>query len=159
MKFDRERLRERTVSAKDYIKKLSALYQKQFLRRTQNYQIKREIVEEIKGYAKNFWILAFSAEWCKDCAENIPVLALISEKSGLEVRIFGGLKKNPLDPSQKWRIPPSPTEVKLFNVDKIPLIIIFNEQTEEVGRIVERPPEGLSLEETILQLIKENENV
>lgn len=122
----------------------------------QNYQIKREVVEEIKQYAKNFWILAFSAEWCRDCAENIPVLQLISEKAGLVVRIFGGLKKDPLNPSQKWRIPPSPPEVKLFNVDKIPLIIIFNEQTGEVGRIVEHPPEGLSLEEAILQLMKEN---
>jgi thiol-disulfide isomerase/thioredoxin len=50
-------------------------------------------INKLESFANNYVIVAFSAEWCKDCAANIPVLALISESTGLEVRIFGGLKK------------------------------------------------------------------
>jgi hypothetical protein len=95
-------------------------------------------------------VVAFSAEWCKDCAVNIPVLALISEATGLEVRIFGGLKKDPLSHTRKWRIPPSPPEVEMFHVDKIPLIILFDKEGKEVGKIIENPREKPTLEEELI---------
>jgi hypothetical protein len=46
-------------------------------------------------------LVVFSAQWCKDCATNIPVLALISEATGVDVRVFGGLKKDPLSHTRK----------------------------------------------------------
>lgn len=98
-------------------------------------------------------MVAFSAEWCKDYAVNIPILALISEATGLNVRIFGGLKRGPLNPTRKWSIPPSPPEVEKFQVDKIPLILVFDKEGMELGRIVENPKEGLTLEEEILHII------
>ena len=90
----------------------------------------------------------------QDCAANIPVLALISEATGLEVRIFGGLKKDPLSQTRKWRIPPSPPEVETCNVDKIPLIIVFDKEGKEIGKIIENPREP-TLEEELLKIILE----
>jgi hypothetical protein len=84
------------------------------------------------------------------------VLALTSEATGLEVRIFGSLKKDPLNSrGRKWRIPPSPPEVETFHVDKIPLIILFDKQGKEIGRIIENPRETPTLEEELLKIILE----
>ena len=97
--------------------------------------------------------MVFSAEWCKDCAKNVPVLWLISEFTGLEVRVFGHIKTDPLNPKARWRIPPSPPEVITFDVKKTPWILIINKEGREIGKIIENPKYTGSVEEEILCLI------
>lgn len=99
-------------------------------------------------------LIVFSAQWCKDCTTNIPVLTLISEATGLKVRVFSGLKKDSLSQTQKWRIPPLPPEVQMFNVDKLPLIVIMDNNGNEIGRIVENPKLIPSLEQELCKIIK-----
>ncbi|MEM3464348.1 MAG: thioredoxin family protein [Candidatus Bathyarchaeia archaeon] len=153
MKIDLEQIKQRTVSVNQYIANISEPFREKFLERKKAYKLNPEAVSELKKLANNVVVVAFSAEWCKDCAANIPVLALLSEATGLEVRIFGGLKRDPLNLKRKWSIPPSPPEVEIFNVDKIPLILIFNKEGVELGRMVENPKLGLTLEEELLQII------
>jgi thiol-disulfide isomerase/thioredoxin len=112
------------------------------------------MVSRLKDIVDKYAVVAFSAEWCKDCAANIPVLARLSEATGLEVRIFGGLKRDTLSTERKWRIPPSPPEVETFHVEKIPLILIFDKKGNEVGRIIENPLEP-TVEGEILKIITE----
>ncbi|MEM3356701.1 MAG: thioredoxin family protein, partial [Candidatus Bathyarchaeia archaeon] len=126
MKANLAEIRKKTFTVSDYIEKIESDFREKFLTRKENYQLKQEVVDKLKQFAKKYFVVAFSAEWCKDCTANIPVLALISEKTGLEVRVFGGLKKDPLGGTKKWRVPPSPPEVETFEVDKIPLIIVFD---------------------------------
>jgi len=145
---------KKTVSVNQYIDNLKQPFREKFLTRKQTYQLKREVTTQLKKFANKYVIVAFSAEWCKDCAANIPVLAIISEATGLEVRIFGGLKKDTLSRTRKWRIPPSPPEVETFNVDKIPLMILFDKEGEEIGKIIESPREP-TLEEELLKIILE----
>jgi thiol-disulfide isomerase/thioredoxin len=154
MKINLEEIRRRALSVNQYIASINELFRERFLERKKAYQLNVKTVNELKSLANNYVVVAFSAEWCKDCAANIPVLALISEATGLEVRIFGGLKRDPLNPNRKWSIPPSPPEVEKFHVDKIPLILVFNKEGKEIGRIVENPK--TTLEEEILQIILEN---
>ena len=138
-----------------YLDSLEEPFRERFLTRKQTYTLNQEAVNQLKKVANNYVIVVFSAEWCKDCAANIPVLALISEATGLEVRIFGGLKKDPLSHTRKWRIPPSPAEVETFQVDKIPLIIVFDKEGKDVGKIIENPREKPTLEEELIQIILE----
>jgi len=142
----------KTVPVTHYINSIEEPFHEKFVARKQAYQLNPEAINELKRFANKYVIVAFSAEWCKDCATNIPVLALISEATGLEVRIFGGLKKDPLSQTRKWRIPPSPPEVETFNVDKIPLIILFDKEGREIGKIIENPREP-TLEEELLKII------
>ena len=79
----------------------------------------------------------------------------ISEFSGLEVRVFGHLMRSPLNSSERWKIPPSPPEVKEFNVKKIPLIVVLNKNGEKLGEIEENPPKGTSLEKALLQIYEQ----
>lgn len=154
MNVDVKQLFERTVSIHDYLEKLSEPFKEKFFERKRTYKLNSEVTERLKEYAKKIFIVAFSAEWCKDCTANIPVLALLSEKADIKIRVFGNLKKDPLNPKEKWRIPPSPPEVKTFNVDKIPHIMIFNRQGKLLGTIIENPKEPNSLEEEILEIVE-----
>lgn len=86
----------KTLAADEYIGSLEQIFRDRFLARKQTYQLQCVAVEELQKSAGSFIIVAFSASWCKDCAEQIPVLGLIAEATGLEVRIFGGIKKDPL---------------------------------------------------------------
>jgi thiol-disulfide isomerase/thioredoxin len=99
-------------------------------------------------------VVVFSAEWCKDCRRNVPVLGLVAEATGLEVRVFGHLMREVKDSDERWSIPPSSPEVKEFNVIKIPLISVLDGNGEEIGEVVENPPEGQSLEEALLDILK-----
>ncbi|MBS7620510.1 thioredoxin family protein [Candidatus Bathyarchaeota archaeon] len=153
MKINLEEIRNKTVPVNKYMASIGEPFSGKFFERKKGYKLNLEAVNKLKKLVNNVVVVAFSAEWCKDCAANIPVLALVSDVTGLEVRIFGGLKEDPLNPQRKWSIPPSPPEVEAFNVDKIPLILIFNKEGAELGRIVENPRLGLTLEEELLQII------
>ncbi len=146
---------KRTVSVDKYINKMAQPFKEKFSERKLTYQLNEEAVQELGSYAKDVVIVVFSAEWCKDCAANVPVLALLAEKTGVKVRVFGGLKTDPLNPKERCRIPPSPPEVKTFNVQKTPHIIIFDKQGKHLGTIIENPKPENTLEEEILHIIQQ----
>jgi thiol-disulfide isomerase/thioredoxin len=154
MNINLSEIRKKTVSASKYIDSLKSPFREKFLTRKHTYKLNQEAIANIKEFADKYLIVAFSAEWCKDCTANIPVLALLCEETGLEVRVFGGLMKDPLSHERKWRVPPSPPEVEIFNVDKIPLMILLDKEGREIGRIVENPHEP-TLEEELLKIILE----
>ena len=153
-KANLKRIIDRTVPVDEYIDELAQPFKKRFLETKQIYRLDEEVVQKLKRYAKDLVIVVFSAGWCKDCAANVPVLALLAEKTGVKVRVFGGLKKDPLNPREIWRIPPSPPEVKTFNVQKAPHIIIFDKRGKELGTIIERSKPENTLEEEILDIIR-----
>jgi hypothetical protein len=148
-------LTEKTVSVKDYLAHTSGPFREKADERLKTYRLKEDVAEELKKYADKLFVLVFSAEWClKDCAPNVPVLVLLADKAGLKVQVFGGLMRDPLNPKERWRIPPSPPEVRDFQVEKVPTIIVFDTSGQELGKIIEEPSPGKTLEEEILQLAK-----
>ena len=56
--------------------------------------------------------------------------------------------------SRRWRIPPSPEEVELFDLVKIPSMYILDQEGNKVGEIIENPPEGVTLERAILEILE-----
>jgi len=84
---------------------------------------------------------------------NIPILALIAEELDFEIRVYGDLMTDPLNPNRRWRIPPSPPEVEEYNIEKSPTIILFDRKGNEVGRITENPEIMPTLEEELLEII------
>jgi len=152
MRFDLEAIRSNSESVADYLKS-SEEKTPRFAERKATYKLNKETVEKIKAYTGSAVVVVFSAEWCPDCYNNVPVLGLLSEETGLEVRVFGHLMRNAKAPDERWAIPPSPPEVKDFNVIKIPLIIVLNEEGEKRGEIIENPPEGQTLERALLDIL------
>jgi len=154
MDIDLAEIRKKTVTAQRYIDGLEQPFKGKYLARKQTYQLQQEIIERLKEFAGKCVMIVFSAIWCRDCAQSVPVLALISETTGLEIRVFGGLKKDPLGHKDKWRIPPSPPEVRTFKVDAIPLMIIVDSKGREIGRVVESPKRCPTLEQEIYEIIR-----
>ena len=151
---DLTEIRKKTVSATEYINGLDEPFKERFLERKRAYQLGAETVKQLKKLEEKYMVVAFSAIWCKDCAVNIPVLALLSEETGLEVRVFGGIRKDPLSHLHKWRVPPSPPEIESFKIDKLPSILIIHSAGNEIGRIVETPKVQPTLEQELLEIIK-----
>jgi thiol-disulfide isomerase/thioredoxin len=153
MRHDLEAIMSRSESVADYLKS-SEKKTPRFAERKSAYKLNKETIEKIKAHAGSAVVVVFSAEWCPDCFRNVPVLGLLSEETGLEVRVFGHLMRNVKDPNERWAIPPSPPEVKEFDVVKIPLIIVLNEEGEKLGEIIENPPEGQTLEGALLDILQ-----
>jgi len=151
-KHSPERLRMSSEVVSDY---LSSVVDgaPAFAKHGASYRLKKDAVEGIRKYADRAFVVVFSAEWCPDCHRNVPVLGLIADETGLEVRVFGHLMRDPKGSKGIWKIPPSPPEVKEFEVTRIPLMIVLNSAGEKVGEVVENPPEGKTLEEAILEIL------
>jgi thiol-disulfide isomerase/thioredoxin len=154
MNFDLLDISKKTVSVGQYIDSLEQPLREKYLNRERAYKLHPEAVDQLRRCAEEYVAIVFSATWCKDCAEIIPVLSLISKATGLEVRVFGGLMKDPLSHVCKWRIPPSPPQVITFEVDKIPLIIVVDPYGKEIGRIIESPKKRPTLEQELHEIIK-----
>ena len=125
----------------------------------QNYELDPIVVERLKAYAGRVYIFSFSAEWCKDCKRNVPVLKLIQDATGIEVRVLGNIMRdaknpNPSTPDEKWKIPPSPPELLDFKVFKIPYITVLDTQGNELGAVIENPPTDMTLEESLLAILE-----
>lgn len=150
---DLERLRESSETVQDYLDSIAETASG-FAERKAEYRLDEETTRELRKHADDAVVIAFSAEWCKDCRSNVPVLGLIAEETGMEVRVFGHLMRNIKDPDERWSIPPSPPEVKEFDVVKIPLISVLDGNGKKIGEIAENPPEGQSLEEALLDILK-----
>ena len=123
MRYELEVVRSNSESVTDYLTSSDEKAPK-FAERKATYKLNKETVGKIKAHASNAVVVVFSAEWCPDCYRNVPVLGLISEETGVEVRVFGRLMRNVKDPDERWAIPPSPPEVRTFNVIKLSLIHI-----------------------------------
>jgi len=152
MKYDMTKLRGHSDTVHDYVSAPSKA-KDAFDKRRAEYKLDASVVKELKK-AKNYSIYAFSAEWCPDCWRNIPVLDLLAEATGMEARVFGHIMRDAKSNIRKWAIPPSPPEVDEFNVVKIPLFVVLKKGGEKVGEIVENPPPGKTLEQSILDIVK-----
>jgi hypothetical protein len=85
-------------------------------------------------------VLCISEKWCKDCGREVPFLAYIADKAGWDLRIFG--------------MDEIPALMERYTTDgkkKIPVFVFFDEAFREVGRFIEKPPEG----KTALEVLKE----
>lgn len=154
MNIDLSEIRKKTISPDQYINGLEQPFKEKFLATKQTYKLQQEMINKLRELANKYVVVAFSAKWCKDCTQIIPVLALIAETTGLEVRVFGGIKMDPLSHTSRWRTPPSPTEVITFKVDKIPLTLVVDSEGREIGRIVESPKRYPTLEQELYEIIK-----
>ena len=148
-----EKIRNNTHTVQNYLAEVS-VNQPKFIRTLSNYVLDKDVTGKLADYSDDIVIVAFSAEWCKDCHRNIPILHHISDTTGIEVRVFGHLMRDVKNKDKHWRIPPSPVEVEEFNVGKIPLIVILDMKGMQLGQLVENPPEGKTLEETMLKILE-----
>ena len=151
--LDPEKIRAGSEPVLEYVKtcrEKAPRLQEQY----ESYVLDGEAVTKIRCHAERYLVVVFSAEWCPDCHRNVPILALLSRDTGLEVRVFGHLMRDAKNDGRRWKIPPSPPEVDDFDVVKIPHIAVLSMNGEVVGEIIEDPPEGKTLEQALLDIFE-----
>ena len=148
-----ETLREGSEDVWDYLESSKAKTPK-FQNNLDSYRLNPKTVDKLRKYVNKASVVIFSAEWCKDCYSNVPILAQLNRDTGFEVLVFGHLARDVKNPEKRWKVPPSPPEVKEFDVKKIPLITVLDVQGQVLGEIVENPPEGKTLEQALLNILE-----
>jgi len=149
-----EGLMEKTFTATEYILHVNEVFRDKFLSRMETYKLNEKAVEELRKHTNDIFVLVFSAEWCKDCMANVPILALLEKKIGLKVGVFGNPEKGTLKFRQKDGKMIASAIVKKFKIREIPHIVVFDVNGQELGKIIENPSFGKTLEEEILELVK-----
>jgi thiol-disulfide isomerase/thioredoxin len=149
---DLEQLRRKSEPVGEYLSS-SAVSVPAFAESAEGYRLDPVVVEGLRSHAGSALVLVFSAEWCQDCRRVLPVAGVISEATGLKVRVFGHLMRDPKRPRGHWRIPPSPEEVEAFQIRRIPTIVVLDRDGRVMGEIVESPPTGRSLEAALLDIL------
>lgn len=116
----------RTVSVDNYLNGLTEPFQNKFSDRKRTYKLDEDAVHKLKDYAKDMVIVVFSSSKPKQAHWQHNLHTIQPKETGMKARVFGGLKTDPSNPEERWRIPPSPPEVETFNVRQSPHIIIFD---------------------------------
>ncbi|MHA2069110.1 MAG: thioredoxin family protein [Candidatus Thorarchaeota archaeon] len=141
-------------SVSDYIEKMSASQKGGFLRRRDAYDLNQDAVEVLNGIKDQYEIIVFFADWCGDSRKAVPVLSLLEQQIGIKVTALGGMMKPPYGSSEFWAVPPSPEEVKTFDIRSSPTIIVFNKSGEEIGRMKTRPKNTATVEEELIWILE-----
>jgi thiol-disulfide isomerase/thioredoxin len=150
---DISKIKKNSEAVHDYVSAPSKA-KDAFDKRRAEYKLDAAVVKELKKKAKDYTVVAFSAEWCPDCMRNVPVLDMLAEATGLSVRVFGHMMRDAKSNTRKWAIPPCAPEVEEFGVVKIPHIVVVDKTGERVGEIIENSPPGKTLEQALLDIIK-----
>jgi thiol-disulfide isomerase/thioredoxin len=116
-------------------------------RRVQEYQPKAEIVDKLSMLDTRYFVVVFAAEWNSECRAHLPSLAkvLIQAKNNNILAKVVDFDEN-RDIAEEMK------------VMKIPTIIVHDKSWRELGRFVEKPQHGGTLEEELWTIIEKAQN-
>jgi len=130
----------------DYINTVRNPSNKQTMkRRVQEYQPKQDIVDKFSSLNSRFFIVVFSAEWNAECRAHIPNLAkLMIQASNKNV----SLKVVDFDENRDM--------AEEMRVLRMPTVIVHDRSWKEIGRFVEKPQHGATLEEELWDIVSKS---
>lgn len=133
----------------DYINTVRNQNSKQTMkRRVQEYQPKQDIVDKFAALNSRYYMVVFSAEWNAECRAHIPSLAKLmiqANNSNVSVKVVHFDENR--DIAEEMR------------VLRIPTIVVHDRSWREIGRFVEKPQHGGTLEEELWEIVKKSANV
>ena len=112
-------------------------------KRVQEYQPKSEVIDKFSGLTDRYFFVVFATEWNSECRAQLPNLMKVfiaANNAVLNIKV--------IDFDENRDIADE------MNVLRIPTIIIHDRAWREIGRFVEKPRMGGTLEEEIWQIIE-----
>jgi len=132
----------------DYINTVRNPNSKQTMkRRVQEYQPKQDIVDKFAALNSRYFMVVFSAEWNGECRAQIPSLAKLliqTNNSNVSVKVVDFDENR--DIAEEMR------------VLRIPTIVVHDKSWKEIGRFVEKPQHGATLEEELWEIVSKSAN-
>ena len=114
-------------------------------KRIQEYQPKAEVIDEFSSVTNRYFFVVFASEWNAECRAQLPNLAkvfLAANNAALNIKV--------IDFDENRDIADE------MNVLRIPTIIVHDRAWREIGRFVEKPQHGGTLEEELWEIIRKN---
>jgi thiol-disulfide isomerase/thioredoxin len=147
-------IRKRSTDVRGYINALSEKDKDIVMEAYEAYHINETALKELQKIAKGLKVIIFSAAWCGDCKQAMPVMLHIEEKTDFDIMVFGNIKTDPLNKDVKWRVPPSPPEINEWGATAIPWFVFFDAKGNKIGTLIEKPTVTATLEEEIVHVLK-----
>lgn len=130
----------------DYINNIRNPSVKQTVKkRIQEYQPDERIIEKFSGLTDRYFFVIFATEWNGECRAQLPNLAkvfMVAKNAALNVKV--------IDFDENRDIADE------LNVLRIPTVIVHNRAWREIGRFVEKPKYGGTLEEELWTIIEKD---
>ena len=130
----------------DYINTVRNPNSKQTMkRRVQEYQTKQDIVDKFAALNSRYFVVVFSAEWNAECRAHIPSLAKLmiqANNNNISVKVVDFDENR--DIAEEMR------------VLRIPAVIVHDKSWRELGRFVEKPQHGATLEEELWDIVSKS---
>jgi thiol-disulfide isomerase/thioredoxin len=133
---------KRGKSFNEYVSGMSEIYRLLFKVSYDEYNVDWDSVKCIKQFLNNrvLNVIVLAAEWCPDSRQNVPALAKVAESIGtVRLSIHEVNKGDELSTK--------------FGLIRIPTIIFYDENWNELGRIVESPLTG-SIERDLEKILR-----
>jgi thiol-disulfide isomerase/thioredoxin len=111
-------------------------------KRVQEYQPKSEVIDKFSGLTDRYFFVVFATEWNAECRAQLPNLMKVfiaANNAALNIKV--------IDFDENRDIADE------MNVLRIPTVIVHDRAWREIGRFVEKPQMGGTLEEDIWQII------
>ena len=132
----------------DYINNVRNPSSKQTMKhRVQEYQPRQEIIDKFSAVNSRFFIVVFSAEWNAECRAHIPSLAKLmiqANNNNFLVKVVDYDENR--DIAEEMR------------VLRVPTVVVHDKSWREVGRFVEKPQHGATIEEELWDIVSKSPN-
>ena len=130
----------------DYVNTVKNSTVKQTMKkRIQEYQPKAETIDKFSSLTDRYFFVVFATEWNAECRAQLPNLVkvfLAANNAALNIKVIDFDENR--DIADEMR------------VLRIPTIIVHDRAWREIGRFVEKPQHGGTLEEELWEIIERN---
>ena len=127
----------------DYVNNIKNPTVKQTIKkRIQEYQPKADVIDKFSSLTDRYFFVVFATEWNAECRAQLPNLAklfVVANNAALNIKVIDFDENR--DIADEMR------------VLRIPTIIVHDRAWHEIGRFIEKPQRGGTLEEELWELI------
>ena len=131
----------------DYINAIRNPTVKQTIKkRVQEYQPKADVIDKFSSVTDRYFFVVFATEWNSECRAQLPNLMKVfisASNAALNVKV--------IDFDENRDIADE------LNVLRIPTIIVHDRSWKELGRFIEKPQHGATLEVELWEIIEKHD--
>ena len=131
----------------DYVNSIKNPTVKQTIkRRVQEYQPKTDVIQNFSAVTDRYFLVVFATEWNTECRAQLPNLMKVfaaANNAAINIKV--------IDFDENRDIADE------MNILRIPTIIVHDKSWKEIGRFIEKPQMGDTLEEELWRIVNKNQ--
>lgn len=131
----------------DYVNTIKNPTVKQTIKkRVQEYQPKTDVIDNFSAVTDRYFLVVFATEWNAECRAQLPNLMKVfaaANNAAINIKV--------IDFDENRDIADE------MSVLRIPTIIVHDKAWKEIGRFIEKPQMGGTLEEELWKIMNKNQ--